>query len=83
MEIVAAVELCRFPVEAGLVLVMVRAELGEHALAIGRDNGVEVGAEIRARVLGENRRRGAGTIDGDGVGGWIGPDAQGSGVDGG
>ena len=67
VEVVAAVDAGEPPVDAGLVAVVARAELGEDAAAVRRDQRVQVRAEIRARVLGEQRLRGAVAEDGDRV----------------
>ena len=50
-----------------LVLVVAGAELGKHALTVGRDDGVQIGAEIGFRVLREDGFGDVVTIHGDRV----------------
>ena len=67
VEIVAAVDAREAPVDAGLVLVVAGAELGEHALPVGRNDRVQVGAKIGFRVLREDGCDDVVTIHGDRV----------------
>ncbi len=54
VEIVAAVEAREAPIEAGLMFVMFRAELGEDALAVGRGDRMDVRPRIRRGILGDD-----------------------------
>ena len=56
VEVVALVHAGEAPVETGLVFVMTGAEFGESALAIGSNDGVDVGSRRRGSDLGENLR---------------------------
>ena len=50
------------------MLVMSGAVLGQHAAAVGRDDRVQVGPEVRTGVLRDNRRASTGARHGDGPG---------------
>ena len=65
MEIVAAVHAGEAPVQAGLMPVMTRAVLSEHAVAIWPDNRVQVGSMMSGGVLRDQRLGQAVTVDGD------------------
>jgi hypothetical protein len=56
MEVVAAVHTSKAPIKPGLMFVVSGAEFGERALAIGSNDGVEVGSRRRGSDLGENLR---------------------------
>jgi len=55
-EIVATVDARQTPVDTGLMLVVAGTVFREHAFAIGRNDGVQVGAKIGTGVLREDRR---------------------------
>ena len=58
VEVVAAVHTRETPVEASLVLVVVGAEFGDHALAVGSRDRMEIRPGVGPGVLGQDRDRG-------------------------
>ena len=71
VKVVAAIDAGESPEESGLVLVMPRAEFGEHVRTVRGDDRMKVGTEIRPGVLGEDRLRDIVTIDRDRVRGRV------------
>ena len=55
MEIIAAVHAGKAPVQAGLVPVMTRAEVSEHAVAIWPNNRVQIWSVISGGMLRDKR----------------------------
>ena len=76
---VAAVHTGKAPIQAGLVFVMARAVLGEHAVAIWPYNRMQIWPVIGGGVLRDERLGQAVAVDGDRAGALIEPGLKRSG----